>query len=378
METFFASPERKTKSDLQIDIDLVTENPVINGLLNTVNGFFAVLNENRQILSVNKTLLKSLQIEDITEILGLRPGEALDCIHSHEMPGGCGTSEYCITCGAAIAIVVSLKRSTPEEKECSMEINKEGKKEDLYLRIRSHPIEINNQKLILLFLQDISYQQKLIALERIFFHDISNLVSVLINTSNTLSNSKTDKKERAIERVSTITSRLAQEINVQRRLMNSDLKSGKSSQTLIPVSLIFKTIKSMIPDHPFAQDKRLVFVPLEKDIFVHTDLSLLTRIICNMAINALEASGVGDEVTIRASKEHNFVIFGVQNKQVIPPDIQKRIFQRNFSTKKGLGRGLGTYSMKLLGEEFLGGKVAFSSTEEKGTEFTITLASSNS
>ncbi|MCG8333275.1 MAG: ATP-binding protein, partial [Proteobacteria bacterium] len=42
------------------------------------------------------------------------------------------------------------------------------------------------------------------------------------------------------------------------------------------------------------------------------------------------------------------------------------------------GRGLGTYSMKLLGEEFLGGKVAFSSTEEKGTEFTITLASSNS
>ncbi len=376
MKTYFASPERKAKNDLKIDIDLVSENPVINGLLNTVSGFFAVLNQNRQILSVNKTLLKSLQIEDITEILGLRPGEALDCVHSTEMPGGCGTSEHCVTCGAAIAMVLSLERGSPEEKECAMEVKKEGKNEDLYLRIRSHPIDVNGNILILLFLQDISYQQKLIALERIFFHDISNLISVLMNTSNTLANGKIDKKEKAIERINTITSRLAQEVNVQRRLMKSDLNSGNNSQSLIPVSLVFKTINSMVTDHPFAQGKKLLFIPLEKDIFVYTDLSLVTRVICNMVINALEASEKGDEIMIGANNDDDQVTFGVKNKQVIPSAVQKRIFQRNFSTKPGIGRGLGTYSMKLLGEEFLGGKVAFTTSEEEGTEFTITLKGS--
>ena len=39
-----------------------------------------------------------------------------------------------------------------------------------------------------------------------------------------------------------------------------------------------------------------------------------------------------------------------------------RIFQRSFSTKAERGRGLGTYSMKLLGEGYLHGRVRESRT----------------
>ncbi len=49
----------------------------------------------------------------------------------------------------------------------------------------------------------------------------------------------------------------------------------------------------------------------------------------------------------------------------------RRIFQRNFSTKAEAGRGIGTFSMKLLGEEVLGGKVSFTSTENDGTVFVL-------
>ena len=53
-------------------------------------------------------------------------------------------------------------------------------------------------------------------------------------------------------------------------------------------------------------------------------------------------------------------------------DIQLQIFQRSFSTK-GLTRGLGTYSVKLLTENYLKGKVSFMSNALEGTVFSVEL-----
>jgi sensor histidine kinase regulating citrate/malate metabolism len=49
-----------------------------------------------------------------------------------------------------------------------------------------------------------------------------------------------------------------------------------------------------------------------------------------------------------------------------------QLFKRSFSTK-GLDRGLGTYSMKILGERYLKGKVYFTTSEEDGTSFFFDL-----
>jgi len=38
-----------------------------------------------------------------------------------------------------------------------------------------------------------------------------------------------------------------------------------------------------------------------------------------------------------------------------------------------MGRGLGTFSMKLFGEEFLGAKVNFKTSELEGTVFSLRL-----
>ena len=56
----------------------------------------------------------------------------------------------------------------------------------------------------------------------------------------------------------------------------------------------------------------------------------------------------------------------VYDAEPIPEEIALRIFKRNFSTKEGEGRGIGTYSMRLFGEKILGGKVYFTSTAEAG------------
>lgn len=49
-----------------------------------------------------------------------------------------------------------------------------------------------------------------------------------------------------------------------------------------------------------------------------------------------------------------------------------QIFQRSFSTK-GKGRGIGTYSVRLLSENYLKGNISFVSNEYEGTIFTVEL-----
>jgi signal transduction histidine kinase len=91
-----------------------------------------------------------------------------------------------------------------------------------------------------------------------------------------------------------------------------------------------------------------------------------------MVKNALEASRPGDTVTIGCAKENDNAVFRVHNTGSVPADVGGRIFKRFFSTK-GDGRGLGTYSMKLLAESYLGGKVWFTSDDEKGTDFYVSI-----
>jgi len=73
-----------------------------------------------------------------------------------------------------------------------------------------------------------------------------------------------------------------------------------------------------------------------------------------------------------AERKEASVVFSVQNPGVMPHTTQLQIFQRSFSTR-GPGRGTGTYSIKLFGEHYLKGKVWFSSSEEEGTTFFLSL-----
>jgi sensor histidine kinase regulating citrate/malate metabolism len=87
-----------------------------------------------------------------------------------------------------------------------------------------------------------------------------------------------------------------------------------------------------------------------------------------MVKNALEASKKGERVTLGCKEVENGIEFFVHNPDYIPPRIQLQIFNRSFSTK-GKNRGLGTYSMKLLTEKYLQGRVSFVTDKEKGTTF---------
>ena len=80
-----------------------------------------------------------------------------------------------------------------------------------------------------------------------------------------------------------------------------------------------------------------------------------------------------DAGTIYLVKDNKLHFSYVHNDTTMPEDVQRQLFQRSFTTKGGLGRGIGTYSVRLFVERYLGGRVHFVSCEPEGTTFTVTL-----
>ncbi|MGQ9642378.1 MAG: ATP-binding protein, partial [Ignavibacterium sp.] len=101
--------------------------------------------------------------------------------------------------------------------------------------------------------------------------------------------------------------------------------------------------------------------------------ALLVRSIGNLIKNAFEAIKENQEVKLFTEVTDDEISFVVWNEGVIPEAIQLQIFHRSFSTKAQNGRGIGTYSVKLFVEKYLGGKVSLISNPELQTKFIITL-----
>lgn len=90
-------------------------------------------------------------------------------------------------------------------------------------------------------------------------------------------------------------------------------------------------------------------------------------------MNALEAIQPGEAARLSFTLEDGHPVFSVHNPGSIPEEISLQIFHRSFSSKSKSGRGIGTHSMKLLGENYLNGKVGFRTSPQEGTTFFIRL-----
>ena len=372
LSTHFAPAERKSGLELDDDIKRATTNAFISGLMTIANGLFAVLNDKRQVVALNDSFIKLLGVEDAGQILGLRPGETVKCIHACEMPGGCGTSEYCSTCGAVVSIVTAMETRQPQERTCALTVEKDNQKVDLYFNIRSCPLVVDGDLFVLLFLQDISMQQYRACLDRTFFHDINNILCALVGKSELLS-LRGQPSEEKLQELHHIVLRISQEIAIQNSLQKSLDASYKPLYSDVKVNSILSEVEQLFHDHPLTAHRSLEVRLAPYDIKVTTDFHLASRIVINMVTNALEASPEGGTVKVSTEPAQNAILFCVWNAGVIPEDVARRIFQRNFSTKGSMGRGFGTYSMKLFGEQVLGGSVRFSTSEEEGTTFRFTL-----
>ncbi|RPI69650.1 MAG: ATP-binding protein [Ignavibacteriales bacterium] len=114
--------------------------------------------------------------------------------------------------------------------------------------------------------------------------------------------------------------------------------------------------------------KNIIIEKGSENMDFFTDKVLIRRILSNMMKNAVEATEDNKPVKIGCKRNKDFIEFSIRNPGYMEKEVQLQIFQRSFTTK-GFDRGIGTYSMKLLCENYLMGKISFTSSKEEGTTF---------
>ena len=333
-----------------------------------------VLNEHRQIVTLNTAYLDSLDVAHADDVIGLRPGEAIHCAHANDHCGGCGTSAHCRSCDVAIAIVASQRTGRPVQRECVVSIrDRKGVLHDLSLAVRASPFELKGERFTVFCMTDVSQHRLYAGLERCFLHDLSNLVTALAATGETLRGAASTDIGPLVNDVCDLTQRLSREITVQRLLLSKEPAKHRPSWQPLNISEILNFLERLFSNHPVATMKRLIISGSTPGVDCITDASLLERILTNMLMNAFEATAVGCEVKLHAESSATALRFTVWNAECMTSAVASRVFQRHFSTKKGLGRGQGTYAIRLLGETLLHGKVGFTSSQRDGTTFFLEL-----
>ncbi len=365
INTYFAPAKRSTVEELEEQKKYFQNQQQLTFFLDSVPIMYLILNENRQIIYANKTTLCALGINDFNTILGLRPGEAVNCVHAKEMTGGCGTSEACRYCGAVKAIISSID-NIPSIEECRIPTDTNSAFD---LRVFTSPYEAEGKKFVIFSIVDISDEKRRRNLERIFFHDVLNIAGGIKGISAVIQENPeeiNDFKDLLYDS----SNQLMNEILTQRDITNAE--NNELSLHIVDVNSkkILNFLTSFYSQQELCKNKTIVANENCVNINFNTDEALLLRVLGNMTKNALEASDKGQTVTLNVniSEDKKRIIFSVHSQKFIPRKIQLQIFQRSFSTK-GANRGLGTYSMKLLSEKYLKGKVSFISDEQFGTTF---------
>lgn len=370
VETFYASGERSSGEELDSQREVALESPLLEIVLESVGGYVCVLNEHRQILRSSQELLDSLGVNDPACIVGRRPGEVFQCENAERAPAGCGTSKRCAACGALEAILGALDEGETTVRECSLRMRTESGWDTREFKVKARPLVTGDVKMVILFFHDISSEKRRLLLERTFLHDIRNTVMGLMGWSELLLKSEQGEIAQRIVQLAAILNR---EVESHHLLYLAEHNILEAGEALISATSFMKSIHTIFLASEMLEDVSLDIVLPVPDFQIRTDEALLSRVVVNMVKNAIEATGSGGTVRFWHEEKAGHLTFLVHNDAFIPPETQLKIFRRSFSTKGGAGRGVGTYSMKLFGEQYLHGTVRFVSTRGKGTTFLITL-----
>lgn len=370
-DTFFAPPGRASKEQLQGQSQSITQTNFVLTLLDAMATPAMILNEQRQIVAANSRLLLTFGIDDAARLIGRRPGEILGCIHISPSPDGCGTAPGCQVCGAVRALLDCQDTEEQISKECRIALG-ELNSVALDLEATASPLLVAGQRFTVLALKDISAEKRKQVMERIFFHDIINTAGGIRGLAGLLAEHEDIQHEAAreyMELMLALSDNLLEEIKSQRNLVDAEQGTYRLRLKQIEINDLLRGVCELYANHERTPGREVRFEESGNDCLITTDPPILRRIIGNMLLNALEAIPRGQIVQVRSIVLPESVRIEVSNPGEMPLDTQLSMFNRSFSSKSATGRGIGTYSMKLFGERYLGGRVGFTCKEGQTTFF---------
>ena len=339
-------------------------------LLDAMPDNVMLLNEDRQILFANRTLEQFCAADGVYGLIGMRPGEALSCQTALTSKFGCGTGEACNICGAFESIQ-SACRGKRASFDCQILRQTPRGPDALDFRVWGSPLRWKPGQYLMVVTADISHIKRRQVLERLFFHDILNTAGTVNQIAEMLMHGILDF-ESAKKDLWQASQTLVRDIRGQRELSGAENDELKVDFGLVLVRDLLESVAALYRNSEVGLGRRIVIQEQTPGLLFLSDASLLARVLGNLLKNALEASQPGEAVTLGCRREETDIVLWCHNEGVLTREVQLQIFRRSFSTK-GVGRGVGTFAIKLLSEKYLQGRVELESRPETGTVFTLTF-----
>lgn len=369
--THFAPPERSSAEKIRARSQKLQDDPNISHLLDSFPEPAVVIDGSRQVILANDKIARLLGTSR-EALLGRRPGEAFSCVHADEEPAGCGTSAFCRYCGAVDGILACMQDGEATVRECRLTRKGGDGTVSLDLRVWTTAVDVEGEIYYVFAVRDTTDEKRRLVLEKLFFHDVLNSAGGLMGLLEILDLSTPKEAAELQGDARRLASHLVEEIKAQKDLAAAE--RGELAVDPVPVAVapFLTDICAFYRYNPVAEERKIRLEPVDGDPAIETDPVLLRRVIGNLVKNALEASAVEQTVTVRYANDSGH-LFTVHNESVMSDDVKHQVFQRSFSTKASSGRGLGTYSIKLLTENYLNGWVTFESMVGAGTTFYVRL-----
>lgn len=347
--------------------------PFLTDLLAGFSTPAALIDGGRRLVAVNDRALALFEIDSPFDAYGVEIGRALACATMHEALNACGTHPRCSACGLQSAIAVAADRGTQTGRECRVTVVRDGRERSFDLLVQATPLLLAGHSLFLVAVEDIAHQKRREALERIFFHDVLAAATGLHGLARLAGTPDGPSGQQLFDALIRCSGQVLDEIQAQRDLMLAE--RGELRVTCAPVSIndLLDDLRHQYRLSALADGRSLDLQPLAEDRSLNTDRTLLLRSLANLVRNALEAAAEGGRVVVSAESAPHAVLFHVTNEGHMPATVQAQVFERSFSTKREGGHGLGTYSVKLIVERYLQGRVWFVSAPDTGTVFTVSV-----
>lgn len=373
LKTFYATAARLDMEEVEKQGQKFIDTEPYLKVLDSMNIFITILNSYRQVIYANKSFLKLINIKDISSILGQRSGEILNCINASKCSGGCGTSTACRNCSAGNIVLNAIDENKELEDEVSIIRKIDGFDAPLNLFEKIVPFELGGETFYLASFTDATDSIIRRTMEKVFFHDVINTAGALKGLLNLLKTEVPKVYENEVAQVEGLFEGLIDEIQSQKQLLAAENNELSIEMDEFNSKEILRTLKNLYKGYSNAINKDIEIAEDAVSIDLKNDSTLVKRVVGNMLKNALEATKENEFVTMGCDiTQNDCVRYWVKNAGYISEEVQNNIFKRAFSTK-AKERGLGTYSMKLLGEKYLKGLVGFTSSENNGTCFYIEI-----
>jgi PAS domain S-box-containing protein len=358
----------------QTERALVEQKDLLAAIYRNAPLIIMVVNAERRIQQVNGFAAQFVG-RDVEEMLGLRGGEALRCMHVLDDPRGCGFGEFCQQC-----VIRNTVLDTLETGKTHLQIEapyyfkgQDNETQDLQFFMSTTSIEVKGERMVLVTLQDITEHkqaeaekeklqeqlnqaQKLESVGRLaggVAHDFNNMLGVILGHTE-LALLKVDEDNDLVSDLKEIQKAAKRSTDTTKQLLafaRKDIISPKKIDLNDTVESMLNMLRRLI-----GEDIDLVWQPSTHLWSVKLDPSQIDQILVNLCVNARDAiSGVG-KLTIETGKktfdeeycnEHpgfipgDFVLLAVSDNGCgMDKETLANLFEPFFTTKE-VGKGTG-------------------------------------